>query len=119
MFSISITLAPGHAQALLHYKTEDSMELARAALMQSRATAGCIIAIMRDDYSRTLEVALKDILAVCYSEVETALLSASESTLLQQQENARLNKRWIADPLFKSLQSLAQLATGGVMPGRQ
>lgn len=118
MFSISITLAPGHAQALLHFKTSDSMEAARGSLMKARATAGCLMAIIRDDYSRTLEVALKDILAVCYSEVETALESAAESGLLQQQCNARLNKKWMADPLFRSLQSMAQLATAGI-GGRQ
>lgn len=119
MFSISITLAPGHAQALLHFKTAENMFAARDSLLQARAMAGTFMAIIRDDYSRTLEVALKDILAVCYSEVETALESAADSGLLQQQTNARLNKKWMADPLFKSLQNMAQLAMGGTMAGRQ
>ena len=118
IFAISITLAPGHAQAVLHYKTHDSMRGAMETLRLAQSTAGAMRAILFDDYSRTLEVALKDILAVCYSEIETANESAEAAGLLQQQANARLNKKWMADPLFRSLQSMAQLATVG-SGGRQ
>ena len=118
MFQISITLAPGHAQAVLHFKTSESAEYARKRIFQARAAAGAQFVTLGDDYSRQLDLALKDILAVCYSEIETANESAEAAGLLQQQANARLNKKWMADPLFRSLQSMAQLATVG-SGGRQ
>lgn len=118
MFQISITLAPGHAQAVLHYRTYDAMVDAKLELRKARTTAGCLFATLRDSFSRELEVALKDILAVCYSEIETANQSAEEAGLLQQQANARVNQKWMKDPLFRSLQTLIQLQQGGI-GGRQ
>lgn len=117
MFAITLTLAPGHAQAVLHFKTAESLSKAVSDLRTAQITAGCLRAILRDDYSRVLEVALKDILAICHFEIEAQSESAEAAGLLQQQAQARLNKKWFADPLFKSLQNMAQLASAGAMPG--
>lgn len=113
MWALNLMVRDNPQYLTLHYKTRENAEKMLVGIADARnAAAIARTVVLRDDFTRRLDIVINDILATVLMDLDAAAESNIEGQLALGRMNASVIMRMDQDPKLKMLKALGQVPLG-------